>query len=488
MKRLSRSVILYVAAIMILLMLPAMFQAMGVRTPGIEEAHAGGSVDFSGVKINRTNSDGTVYNGEEIYTSASDLASAYGMTEDEFTGLVKSGKVRVYYSVSFYNEDDTSMMNPIEGATEELETSFSTSAYRATINPSYYPHGGVFAAVQLFTSGESDDEGYGSGYNNNTKEYKIVDRFTSKAKLNGDASTISTTVTDAIFTLRMSSLGRYKQYGSSVETTAYDTVVRFFDSKNKEIGKGVTVDSMNPKTTNIPISYGENKITIALYSLVDGQQYFAESISITINSATLAKNTVYATRISSSKAIVRWTGISDASGYLIYQGSKKVKDVGPLVRKVTISRKGAGKAKFKVIPYIKAGGKIAAKGTSNKAKPKANVYKRSISKSYTSDGYAKGSVRLAKISGSGSKYTATLYAYNNRIFKLMKYKKITLKVYADGKLIGKKTIKNKKVKMKKNSVKKIVMKFKGKAGDLKYGTVTYSLSYKPIWEHGYTTF
>ena len=70
----------------------------------------------------------------------------------------------------------------------------------------------------------------------------------------------------------------------------------------------------------------------------------------------------------------------------------------------------------------------------------------------------------------------------------MKYKKITLKVYADGKLIGKKTIKNKKVKMKKNSVKKIVMKFKGKAGDLKYGTVTYSLSYKPIWEHGYTTF
>jgi len=479
-----RTVISAVIAALMILMIPAFMSAMGVRTPGIEEAHAGGSVDLGSVNIHGTNTDGTVYNGEEIYASAKDLADAYGMTESEFTTLVKNGKVGVIYKVYFYKSDDTSMQHAIDS--EDLGTTFNAGAYRTAIEPSYYPHDGVFAAVQLFTSGNSDEEGYGSGYNNNTGAYKIVDRFVSKSKLNTSYA-VSCTIDTATLTFMLDSLGTYRRAGSSMDYTAYDTVFRFFNASNKEIGKPVTTNGKYPQDMTIPISFGDNKITVAIYSLVDGKQYFAGSWTLNIKSATLGKNTVYATKISSKQAIVRWSGVSGAAGYYIYQGSKKIKTVKSTVRKATIKRKGAGKAKFKVVPYVKASSKTY-KGTSAVVKPKSNVYQNSISKSYESDGYGKGSVRVAKISGSGSKYTATLYAYNNRMFKLVKYKKITLKVYADGKFIGKKTIKNKKVNMKKYSVKKIVLKFKGKVGDLRHGTVTYSISYDLRWENGIKAF
>lgn len=230
---------------------------------------------------------------------------------------------------------------------------------------------------------------------------------------------------------------------------------------------------------DVPISYGTNTITVALYSRINGEDYFQTAYDLTVKSASLPKNKVYATKISANKAIVRWTGSAGAKGYYVYKGKKKVKKVGASTRKVTIKSKGAGKAKYKVIPYI--GSK---KGKSTVMKAKANVLKRSISTYYKNYDYAKGQCVIKKISGSGKKYTITCYAINNRMFKLKKYKKITITVYADGKKLFKKTIKNKKVNVKEYGSKKFTIKARGKEGDLKHGSVTFSVSYTPYWGKG----
>ena len=486
----GRRLLIAIAAALMILMIPAMMAAMGVRVPGLEEAYAGGDVDLNSVTIAHSNADGTIYNGEEIYVGANNLAAVYGMTENEFTGLVKNGKIGVSFSVSFYNDSDIWMMDPIEITKDkdghsvyhqDLETTFSTGAYRAVVSPKYYPHDGVFAAVQLFTSGESDEEGYGSHYNNNSKQYKIVDRFETKAQINPTYYQ-SCSVNKATLVFKLDQLGKYKAYGFSENFTSYNTVFRYFNSKGKEIAhfEMTGTDNLEMK---IPISYGKNKITLGIYSIVADREYFANSYILELDSAKLGKNTVRATKINKNKAIVRWNGVSGAQGYYVYQGSKKIKTLKKSARKLVVSRKKAGTSKFKVIPYVKVGG--VKKGTSNKVKPKANFFKTGKSTYYKSYGYAKGDFILTKASANGKKYTFTCYAINNRIFRLEKYKKITIKVWADGKLLVKKTLKNKKVNVKESASKRVVIKAKGKIGDLRNGkNVTYSISYSPLWEHG----
>lgn len=205
------------------------------------------------------------------------------------------------------------------------------------------------------------------------------------------------------------------------------------------------------------------------------------------NAPYLSWNDLYATKMSSKKVILRWIGSADAQGYYIYQGKKKIKTVKASVKKITIKRKGAGKAKFKVIAYAKYNGH-EYKGLCNAVKPKANGLTTSNSTNYKNYSYGKGQVILKKIKGSGKSYTVTLYAINNRMFKLIKYKKISIKIFADGKCVAKKVIKNKKVNMKKYSAKKMVFKIKGKEGDIANGHATWSIDAKPYWEHGYEGF
>lgn len=466
------------AAALMIVMIPAMMAAIGVRAPGVEEVHAGGSVDLN-VTFHGANSDGTIYNGEEIYVSASDLAKSYGMTEDEFTGLVSSKKVGVHFSVSYYYDSDTGMMNPIEiekgQYSQMIKTTFSTGAYRATISPGWYPHDGVFAAVCLHT--ESTTEEVDSNYNNNTESHKIVDRFESKTQINSTYYK-SCTFNKATLVFSLAQQGQYRRSDFSGTYTANDTMFRFFNSKGKEFAHFKRSGSTNLEM-KIPISYGKNKVTMGVYSIYDGKEYFANSYILNLTSAKVGKNTVRATKLSKNKVYLRWNGVKGVSGYYVYKGSKKIKKLKKSARKYTVSKKGAGKAKYRVIPFYKK-----HKGKSNKVKPKANVFKTGYSSYYGNDGVRQGSLKLMKVSGNGKKYTATFYSLNNSIFKLEKYKKIVFKIYADGKLVGKKTIRNKKFPVKPLSSRKMVIRFKGKERDIKYASITYSVKVSPRWEYG----
>ena len=403
------------------------------------------------------------------------------MSGTEFLSMVDSGEVEVGFSAASFADTDSSFNSPTSQWIS-LETTLSGSTFSTKVPVSYYPQGGEIIGIQLSTGGND------SHYNNNSRTYGIKDRFAIKGDFNTTSFMYTATADKVTFSsITLSKLGEYyESASSSYTTTAYSSVIRFY--KDSKLLAGTTATSMSyVPAVDVPISYGTNPITVALYSRVNGEDYFQKAYDLTVKSASVEKNKVYATRISANKAIIRWSGSSGASGYYVYMGNKKVKTVGAFTNKVTIARKGAGKAKYKVIPYVESGGSTI-KGTSNAMKAKANVMSRSVSTNYKNYDYGKGQVILKKISGSGKKYTITCYAINNRMFKLQKYKKIKITVYADGKKLFSKTIKNKKVNVKKYGTKKFSFKAKGKEGDLKHGSVTWSISYTPYWGKGITAF
>ncbi len=473
-----RELLICLAAAVMVLMIPAVMTVVGVRTPGIETAHAGGDVDLSSVPIKGMSSDGKIFNGETISVTASDLGAAYGMTGSDFLALVKNGEVAVTFDAASYADTDTSFINPM-GEGVELKTTLSGDTFSAKVPVTYYPQDGKMIGITLFTHTLADD----SHYNNNSTTHAVKNRLSKKAAIDTNSFTYYKYLDHVSFpNLIISEAGEYYPYYYSTDTyTCYEWVIRFY--KGTKLIKSKNITSMYNNSIDVPVSYGANKFTVALYCKLNGDEYFANSWTATVQSAGIAQNKVYATKINNNKAVVRWSGSAGVSGYYVYQGSKKVKTVGASTNKVTISKKGAGKAKFKVIPYIKTGGTVV-KGKSNTMKAKANSFSRNVSKSYKKYDYGKGQIILKKLSGSGKKYTLTCYAINNRMFKLKKYKKIKITVYADGKKIISKTIKNKKVNMKKYSSKKLTFKLKGKEGDIKHGSVTWSISYVPYWGPG----
>lgn len=462
----GRRLLIAIAAALMILMIPAMMAAMGVRVPGLEEAHAGGGVDIDDI-VQGLNADGTVDPGATLSVSMADLENKMPGIKEHY----EKGEVDIKWETGSFEK-------PVRTGSYE-DGNFIVKPTLKDATQKYWLSTG-------FVNGSGFDD---SGFNQNTSQIEV---YSGTITINYGPS-LNTTYLRTITGL----LSRNYEVTTDGQTLSYtcqnsgktyysnDFMVTLLNADTNKVIKTVELSGSKATFKNVKVSYTKTtKFKVRLSFFYGDEEKTGGSITFTDKAEKIGKNKVFATKIFSNQAILRWTGVSGATGYYVYQGSKKVKTVKSTARKVTIKRKKAGTSKFRVIPYVKASGK-AYKGGSNKVKPKANVYKRSISKSYSSDGYAKGSVRVQKISGKGKKYTATLYAYNNRIFKLVKYKKISLKVYADGKLIGKKTIKNKKVNMKENSVKKITLKFKGKVGDLKNGTVTYSISYTPLWEHGY---
>ena len=474
-KTMKRELLLAIAMTVMILMIPVMMTAIGVKVPGIETAHAGGGTDLTSVAIDGMCSDGKIFNGETISVSADDLGAAYYMSGGEFLTMVNSGEIEVFFEAASFSQSDTSFMTPTS-EWMELDTKLSGNKFTCDIPTSYYPQDGQMIGIQLLTIGQD------SYYSNNSKTYGVKDRFVTKSALDTSSLKYYSYSDHVEFNnINLSSAGTYYAYpDSSYTVEAYNSVIKFY--KGSTLAASTESSSMYGISIDVPVSYGANDFTVALYSKVDGKEYFVEAWNITVDSAGLSKNTVYATKISANKAIVRWTGSSGASGYYVYMGNKKVKTVDASTLKVTISKKGAGNAKYKVIPYIDAGSII--KGDSTVMKAKANVLSRSIPTGYKSYDYGKGQLVLKKISGSGKKYTLTCYAINNRMFKLKKYKKIKITVYADGKKIISKTIKNKNVNVKKYGSKKVTFKVKGKEGDLKHGAVSWSISYTPYWGKG----
>lgn len=464
MKKLSGRLILYVAAIMILLMLPAMFQAMGVRTPGIEEAHAGGGVDINDI-VQGLNADGTVDPGATLSVSMADLESKMPDIKDHY----EKGEVDITWMTGSFElpvaagsyEDGKFIVKPtLKDATQKYwlqtscvkESGFSDSEFNQNTNQIEVTSGTI-----SIISGPA----FGPAYW--TKKNPIVKDFSFEIK-------------DPYL--------KYQSESGKTYTSYDDIYIKLVRGSEQQLVDDQKLTSTEVIFKNVTLPVGKKDSFKAIMYFYYGPKEIAINFSFEAGAEALSKNYTYATSLGKNMAIVRWTGIPGASGYYIYQGSKKVKKVKATARKVTIKRKKAGKSKFKVIPYIKSGGKTV-KGKSSVMKAKSNGFSTNVSTNYKNYSYGRGQVVLKRVTASGKKYKITCYAINNRIFDLKKYKKITVKIYADGKCVASKTVKNLKVNMKDNSAKKLTFTVKkGKYGDLRHGTVSYSLSYEPYWGPG----
>ena len=238
---------------------------------------------------------------------------------------------------------------------------------------------------------------------------------------------------------------------------------------------------------DIEVSYGtDDNLKAQLFvSVGRGLEVSGPTFSFTDQIDKLAKNKTYATAISSNKVSLKWTGVSGASGYYIYKGSKKIATVKAAKRSYTVKKKGAAKSKYKVVPFIKSGGKAFTSG-SNAAKPVKNVfkYKRSINPS--SHSYCTCDFVVTKVELKGSTYYVTGYAVNNRIFKCNKYSKLTVSMKLGSKKLFSKTYKNMSLNVGATKSKKITLKIKGKAGvDLAHTTdmMYLEVSQTPKWPY-----
>ena len=196
----------------------------------------------------------------------------------------------------------------------------------------------------------------------------------------------------------------------------------------------------------------------------------------------LPQPTAFATKVNAKTAIVSWYNVSDATGYYVYKGKKKIKTVKASAKNVIIKKKGAGKAKYKVVAYAKANGKTYKSIASKAVKPKANVFKRSISPNVRDYELMTCKFIVKSIKLSGKTYTVTGYAMNNRVWTMPKYKKLSISLNVNGKKAFSKTYKNKKVGVKSGRKKKMVFKIKGKPNmDLANGVLLLSVHGTAVW-------
>ncbi|GEM_PF-6847415 len=266
--------------------------------------------------------------------------------------------------------------------------------------------------------------------------------------------------------------GKYKEDG--YDRTCYDTKVELLDG-SKVIGS-VSPSSGYFGFNNITVPYGEYKtFTVRVSATIDGKVYSGTK-TVKARSKQMKKiKGVRVTKISAKRAVVRWSSVDGATSYRIYKGKKKVKEVKSLVTKCTVKGKGAGKAKYKVVPVRKSEGKkYAGKGAT--AKPKSNVYITANTGAVNSWN-VKASFIVKKVSLSGRTYTVTGWGKNYAMYiKLKKFKSIKITVYCDGKIVAKKTIKNKRMNLNPQRSKKMTFKIKGKAGaDLRHGFTNVSV-------------
>ncbi len=285
------------------------------------------------------------------------------------------------------------------------------------------------------------------------------------------------------FTVNVSGAFRYRLNDESKVYTSYNKTVRLY--RNGSLVGTQKTSEYSVTFNNVPVSYGKNDTFKAvMYLEIDG--IIIESIYITktfySTSAKVPNIKAYATKISKKKAYVRWQEVTGVSGYYVYMGKKKVKTVGAKTTRCMISKKKAGKSKFKVIPFVKVG-KAIYKSTSNQAKPSKNQAKWIRSTNINAYSYATCPFVVTKITLSGKTYKVTGYAVNNRIFKMKKYRRLIVGLKVDGKKAFYKVFKNKKINAKDSRAKKITLKIKGKAGkDLAHGTVSLTVGQEPVWD------
>ena len=255
--------------------------------------------------------------------------------------------------------------------------------------------------------------------------------------------------------------------------------------RNGSLVKTVTTTTSQAEFKDIPVSYGKNdSFKVKIFLKVGSMEIERpDAITFTDTSKKLTSNKVYATKFSKNKVRVSWSGVQGAAGYYVYMYSgskgKKIKTLGASKRSYVVSKKNAGKKKYKVIAYYKAN-----KSKSNKATPKTNKRTWYHSKNPDSYSYGQGNFVVTKVQLKGKYYYVTGYAINNRIiYKLSKYKKLSFVLTVNGKVVMKKTYKNKKVNLGHGKVKKMTFKIKGKPNKDLVNSQTYiSVGYSPVWK------
>ncbi|MBQ8151199.1 MAG: fibronectin type III domain-containing protein [Firmicutes bacterium] len=207
--------------------------------------------------------------------------------------------------------------------------------------------------------------------------------------------------------------------------------------------------------------------------------------TVTVSSSKLSKPSISVTKISAKKAGLKWSSVTGATGYKVYCNGKVVKTLGKTTTYI-YSKKGAGKAKYKVAPIIKTSVMKSASAGPASAQKKGAANKKSfnVNTNLASVKYGNAPFRISKVSLSGSTYTITGYVVNNRIFDMLYYQKLKITIKSNGKTIASKTLKKvKKAKCKHDKVKKITIKIKGKSGyDLRNGSISYTTNATPYWK------
>ena len=321
----------------------------------------------------------------------------------------------------------------------------------------------------------------GGTTNLNSETFKVVD---GQIHVDGGPSFGSIYGTKSFlkknFTIGLNGYGTYRLNDESDVYTTYKKIVKLYRN-GKLVGTQKT-EGYEVVFKNIPVSYGKNDtFKAALFMDIEDVEVAGPTTTFKTTSEKVPNIKAFATKISAKKAYLRWQIVNGVTGYYIYMGKKKVKTVGAKTNKKMITKKKAGKSKFKVIPFVKVSGKVY-KSSSNAAKPKKNQVKWSRNLSVKSYGYATCPFVVTKISLSGKTYTVTGYALNNRMWKVKKYKSLTVGLRVDGKKAFNKKFKNKKLNIKEYKKKKIVLKIKGKAGaDLANGSVSLSVGQNPDW-------
>lgn len=313
------------------------------------------------------------------------------------------------------------------------------------------------------------------------KTVKADDTVHIKAGPNIGDIYISKTIGTKDIKVHTSGQGVYTLNDDPTEYFLDKTIVKLFKNGTLYATKTISTNS-EAVFKSVPVSYGKNdSFKVALYMNILGKEKDGPSRSFKLTSEKIPNTKVKATKISNKKAYLRWNHISGVSGYYIYMGKKMIKTAQANTTKTMISKKKAGKGKFKVCPFVKSGKKVY-KNSSNVVKPKKNQHKYKRNLKVKSEGYATCHFAVTKISLKGKTYTVTGYALNHRMFKVERYKQLTIGLKVDGKKAFKKKIKNVKLNIKKNGKKKFTFKIKGKSDkDLAWGNSSLKVSEDADW-------
>ncbi|MDO4860897.1 MAG: hypothetical protein Q4A48_07745 [Bacillota bacterium] len=453
-KTAKRAAVIIVALVMAIAFMPAL----------AFEAHAGGGYDLPQPK--GLNSGGTVDPETTLTVSADDIEAA----QSGFKKGYQDGYLTVHWGIS------------------------KTSDWKDEIDVKGSYSGGVFSLkvpikyagkwITFYVNGYDE---YDANFNANTTPVRVYDTINVDSGPSFSTTYYSTggKPLKKKFTFNVYGGFRYHWYESYPSHTIDKKIIRLYRNGKKIRQKTTTSDEVT--FSNVPVSYNKkDNFKARVFVTIGTKTIGGPAITFKEKSVQVGKNTVYATKISKKKVILRWTGAVYANKYRIYKGSKLIKTVKSSKRKYIVKKKGAGKAKYRVVPIYKTGKKVC-KGKSNRVKPKKNQVKFTRSTSYTAANYGECPFVVTKISLKGSTYTVTGYALNNRIFDMTKYTRLSLRFTIGGKKAFSKTYRNKYVRVKESSSKKIVLKIKGKKGmDLANGGFcSISVTEKPYWTwHG----